>query len=53
MIKYNYSSKKESKDIVLKEQGINNTSKNLSSKRVDIVSIKIIKESSILYRSPR
>ncbi|MDT8716235.1 hypothetical protein IAI10_06165 [Clostridium sp. 19966] len=37
MIKYDYR--------------IKNTSKNLGSKRVDIVSIKMIKESSMFYRN--
>ncbi|MDT8718421.1 hypothetical protein IAI10_17275 [Clostridium sp. 19966] len=53
MIKYDYSSKKECKDSDYKEHRIINTSKNLRSKRVDIVSIKMNKESSMLYRNRR
>nr|WP_315672420.1 JAB domain-containing protein [Clostridium sp. 19966] len=53
MIKYDYSTKKEGKNSASKEHRINNVSKNLSSKRVDIVSIKMIKESSICYRNRR
>ncbi|MDT8716228.1 JAB domain-containing protein [Clostridium sp. 19966] len=51
MLKYDYSTKKESKNNASKEHRIINTSKNLRSKRVDIVSIKMIKEASMLYRN--